>query len=209
MRFDTSRTRRKEDYGKNNLFNSKAPPFKRSDIGFPVFEEDPEKSPLNFAFCWYNRDNEEERTSWIKPCYVEDEIVAIAQTYKDAGFKEDDVLPCGTARMPDFIATERSKGWSNKMLVSPALMPHQIKITKVSLSSFHDVLDVDCFAEGIVKGKCGSENTHFMDAYYVPNDPQPYCTPQIAFSVLVDRIYGKGTWERNPWTFAYTFELVK
>lgn len=46
----------------------------------------------------------------------------------------------------------------------------------------------DCLKEGIIKGKCGSEYTHFMDAYYVPKDKQPYCTPRDAFEVLMDNI---------------------
>ena len=48
-----------------------------------------------------------------------------------------------------------------------------------------------------------------MDAYYVPNDKQPYCTPQDAYEILIDKVSGKGTWERNPYVFVYDFELVK
>lgn len=29
------------------------------------------------------------------------------------------------------------------------------------------------------------------------------------FRNLIDRISGKGTWQRNPWVFAYEFELIK
>ncbi len=48
-----------------------------------------------------------------------------------------------------------------------------------------------------------------MNAYYVPNDIQPYCTPQDAYEILIDKVSGKGTWERNPYVFVYDFELVK
>jgi hypothetical protein len=34
-------------------------------------------------------------------------------------------------------------------------------------------------------------------------------TPRKAFGALIDRISGKGTWERNPWVYAYEFELVQ
>lgn len=34
-------------------------------------------------------------------------------------------------------------------------------------------------------------------------------TPQLAFKALINRTSGMGTWEMNPWVFAYTFELVK
>jgi len=29
------------------------------------------------------------------------------------------------------------------------------------------------------------------------------------FAVLIDRISRKGTWESNPWVWAYTFELLE
>ena len=29
------------------------------------------------------------------------------------------------------------------------------------------------------------------------------------FACLIDKVFGKGTWERNPWVFAYEFELIK
>ena len=69
--------------------------------------------------------------------------------------------------------------------------------------------DEDCLKEGIIQGRCGSEDTHFMDAYYVPNDIHPYCTPREAFAHLINKVSKKGTWEHNPYVFVYDFELVK
>lgn len=37
----------------------------------------------------------------------------------------------------------------------------------------------------------------------------PYPDPCEAYSVLIDRISGKGTWDSNPYVFVYDFELVK
>ena len=34
-------------------------------------------------------------------------------------------------------------------------------------------------------------------------------TPREAFASLIDKVSGRGTWERNPWVVAYEFELVK
>ena len=34
-------------------------------------------------------------------------------------------------------------------------------------------------------------------------------TPHEAYAALIDKISGKGTWERNPYVFVYDFELVK
>ncbi len=135
------------------------------------------------------------------------EIVAVAQSYRDCGGVNEEGIP-----MWEIISSKvggTNAGWSNKMYVKPELMPHQIRITNVRVERLQDISDEDCLKEGIIKGQCGSADTHFMDAYYVPNDIQPYCTPQDAYEILIDKVSGKGTWERNPYVFVYDFELVK
>lgn len=104
----------------------------------------------------------------------------------------------------------KSKGWNNKMFVRAEACKHQIRITNVRAERLQDISDEDCLKEGIIKGKVGSEDTHFMDAYYIPTlKKDPFCTPQGACSYLIDKISGKGTWENNPYVFVYDFELVK
>ncbi|WP_302788123.1 hypothetical protein [Barnesiella intestinihominis] len=135
------------------------------------------------------------------------EVVAVAQSYRDCGGVNEEGVP-----MWEIISSKvggTNAGWSNKMYVKPELMPHQIRITNVRVERLQDISDEDCLKEGIIKGQCGSADTHFMDAYYVPNDIQPYCTPQDAYEILIDKVSGKGTWENNPYVFVYDFELVK
>lgn len=134
------------------------------------------------------------------------EIVAIAQSYKDAGVTyipcEDDEFGCY-----DFPA-EQTNGWSNKMFVRADLMPHQIRITNVRVERLQDISDEDCIKEGI-------EFSHKAQSFYVKSDPTTGAqtwlgdTPREAYAALIDRISGKGTWERNPFVFVYEFELVK
>lgn len=136
------------------------------------------------------------------------EIVAVAQSYRDCGGVNEEGIP-----MWEIISSKvggTNAGWSNKMFVRAELMPHQIRITNVRAERLQDISDEDCLKEGIIKGKVGSEDTHFMDAYYIPTlKKDPFCTPQGAYSYLIDKISGKGTWERNPYVFVYDFELVK
>lgn len=136
------------------------------------------------------------------------EIVAVAQSYRDCGGVNEEGIP-----MWEIISSKvggTNAGWSNKMYVKPELMPHQIRITNVRVGRLQDISDEDCLKEGIIKGKVGSEDTHFMDAYYIPTlKKDPFCTPQGAYSYLIDKISGKGTWKRNPYVFVYDFELVK
>lgn len=130
--------------------------------------------------------------------YKVGEIVAVAQSYNS--FYNDE---CNPNLFPN------GAGWTNKMYVKPKLMPHQIRITNVRAELLQDISDEDCLKEGVIKGQCGSADTHFMDAYYVPNDKQPYCRPQDAYEIIIDKISGKGTWDSNPYVFVYDFELIK
>ena len=109
-----------------------------------------------------------------------------------------------------FLQFPNGAGWTNKMFVRAELMPHQIRITNVRVERLQDISHEDCIKEGIVKAMVGSEDTHFMTAYYVPNIPsEPHILPQYAYAALIDRISRKGTWNSNPWVFVYDFELVK
>ena len=101
------------------------------------------------------------------------------------------------------------KGWNNKMYVKANLMPYQIRITDVRVERLQDISDEDCLKEGIIKGRCGSEDTHFMDAYYCPTDSQPYCEPHEAFAPLINKVSRNDVWSENPYVFVYDFELIK
>ena len=149
--------------------------------------------------CMYDRDEISIDEGQILPKYKIGEIIAIAQSYNS--FYNDE---CNPNLFPN------GAGWTNKMYVKPELMPHQIRITNVRAERLQDISDEDCLKEGIIKGKVGSEDTHFMDAYYIPTlKKDPFCTPQGAYSYLIDKISGEGTWENNPYVFVYDFELVK
>ena len=160
--------------------------------------------------------------------YKKGEIVAVAQSYKaiDDYYKsaysynhsahgmticEFDGVSDKDVHKWNMIAVNYrgKKVWTNKLFVKPELMLHFIRITNVRIERLQDISDKDCLAEGIIKGQCGSEDTHFMNAYYVPKEIQPYCTPKEAYSELIDKVGKKGDWESNPYVFVYEFELIK
>lgn len=180
------------------------------DIVFPVFEskdydnEGNLVSPLFGAFGWKNKDGD--FTGWNNPLYKVGEVVAIAQSYRDSGYSPDSL-----DRHPKDLSVrglmKDSAGWNNKMFVKSYACKHHIKITNIKVERLQDISEEDCLKEGIIKGKCGSESTHFMDAYYVPKEKQPYCTPRDAFGVLIDKVSGKGVFQSNPYVFAYEFVL--
>ncbi len=146
-------------------------------------------------------------TSFIKfnlP-YKVGEVVAVAQSYKDAGI-EDVTDKDGFSYHTFTIAA-----YDNKMFVRADLMPHQIRITNVRIQRLQDISDGDCLKEGIRKKWHAPACRYY---YYVPgvevkSIEDVYNTPKEAFARLIDKISGKGTWDSNPWVWVYDFELIK
>lgn len=143
----------------------------------------------------YDRENGCEWLLNYSP-YKIGEVLAVAQAYKSIPTFDD----------PRFIyITPKHKGWSNKMFVRADLMPHQICIIDIKVERLQNISDEDCMKEGIgYNSEVGFEN----GCYYF-NDYEGFKTPKSAFCALINRISGKSTWERNPYVFAYTFELLK
>lgn len=131
--------------------------------------------------------------------YCIGEEVAVAQAYSEfvseAGFNEAEI---NKLRI--------SKGWTNKMFVKADLMPHRIRITDIRAERLQDISEEDCLAEGIVDFESRINKAHF---YSITDESATYGTAKKPYSLLIDKIAGKGTWKRNPYVFVYDFELVK
>ena len=140
-------------------------------------------------------------------CFGPGDIVAVAQNYKNAGFTPD-------AYIGKDLFFDETPGWTNKMFVRADLMPHKICITNVRVERLQGIGYEDCMKEGIYKDNCPTYFNGFAEQ--IVNDDRNnilayrwHKTPREAFSALIDKISGKGTWEKNPWVFVYEFELVK
>lgn len=154
--------------------------------------------------CMYDEDERPINGGQILPKYKVGEVVAIAQSYKDCG------------NMPDYeldedgypIMPEKS-GFFNKMFVKADLMPHHIRITDVKAERLQDISEEDCLKEGVQKWvdvKSVKDVTKYGG--YTNGSWDWFETPREAFSTLIDEVSGKGTWECNPYVFAYSFERV-
>jgi len=139
----------------------------------------------------------------IRNCgkYHVGEEVAIAQSYEAIGLTF--ISPPDT----QWGCTYEMQGYSNKMFVRADLMPHRIRITNIKVERLQDISDEDCMNEGMEK---------WIDCYIVSGIMENqgknnvcFDTPREAFAALIDRISGKGTWQRNPWVYVYTFELLR
>ena len=141
------------------------------------------------------------------------EEVAIAQPYKNDGvltynaYNED-----GTAREDGLRRHKEmlgSNGYRNKMFVKAEYMPHRIRITGIKVERLQDITEQECICEGI-KIKKGNRNGERPFGEFTFDGWDDYSfTAREAFAALIDRISGRGTWQRNPWVYAYTFELIK
>ena len=149
----------------------------------------------------------------IKSHYKVGEVVAVVQSYENIGMD-------GSAQLFEkdmsgyYTRTDLCKGWRNKMFVRSDLMPHQIRITGIRCERLQDISDEECLREGV--GVSATDNlVGFPIAipfnYYIGRDEKGYryVTPREAFSVLIDKISGRGTWQSNPYVWVYEFELIK
>ena len=141
------------------------------------------------------------------------EIVAIAQSYES--------ILCDLS-ISDIIRNEISdnhSGYKNKMFVKAELMPHHIKITNIRVEHLQDISDDDCLREGVVKNtigyyveglKCKDWEKESHIEMENGETLKLFPTPREAFAALIDYVYGKGTWQSNPfvWVYEFEFELV-
>lgn len=146
-------------------------------------------------------------TEDVYPPYQIGEEIAVAQCYEDA------ILDVGEEewnKRHKWYCIENLRkraGLHNKMFVRADLMPHRIKITDIRLQRLNNITDEECMREGVFKWMDGYIVTGIMENRGTNN--MCFDTPREAFAALIDRINGKGTWDSNPWVYAYTFELVR
>lgn len=159
--------------------------------------------------------------------YKIDEVVAIAQSYKDINelgivqskpTQGDEYIWFGNGGGTEHVWAENHAGWTNKMFVKADLMPHHIKITNIRVEHLQEISDKDCLKEGIYFDKEGGQSIGYPLAvpfYYtfigsINRDGKQlhWSTPKDAFAELINKVSGEGTWESNPLVFVYEFELV-
>lgn len=148
----------------------------------------------NGRACTYVRADFDNGISEDAP-YAIGEIVAVAQSYNEV--------------VREFTSLALVPGSTNKMFVKAELMPHQINITGIKCERLYDISEADCLKEGVRVEFVRNDVPRY---YYLDFKRQIkvwFDTPREAFASLIDKVSGRGMWERNPWVVAYEFELVK
>ena len=151
-------------------------------------------------------------TEDVYPAYQIGEEVAVAQAYQTLWWP---ALP-GIDWKAITDEVTHSKGWTNKMFVKAEYMPYRIRITNIRVERLQDISDEDCLREGIydVFPYIDRNPNDKVKSYWFVDKKSKYGYHQLSpvrdcFALLIDKVSGKGTWERNPWVFVYEFELVK
>lgn len=145
----------------------------------------------------------------VNPKYKVGEKVYLKEPYVKASsgriFRKYDKSDCSYLRFlgenPD------AKGaWNNKLFMPESAARYFIEITAVRAERLQDISDKDCLKEGI--GWSDFPAIHFGikegEYFHWLGD-----TPQKAYAALIDKINGKGTWEKNPFVWVYDFTLIK
>lgn len=137
--------------------------------------------------------------------YKVGEVVYLKEPYVKASsgriFRKYDKSDCSYLRFlgenPD------AKGaWNNKLFMPESAARFFIEITAVRAERLQDISDEDCLKEGIFEVMGGALNMNNID-------PIGYLQPSDAYAALIDKINGKGTWEKNPFVWVYDFKLIK
>lgn len=172
-----------------------------SDIWNPVMGID-DKGKMYFTFdCIDSKQRD------IYPLYRIGEEVWVAQSYRSLGHKSDEWIENVDGGLQP---AQELAGYTNKMFVRSLYLMHRIRITNIKAERLQDISEEDIMREGILEGEfMNTWDTFYFDEWGdVPNHIT-FKRPHNAFRNLIDRISGKGTWRRNPWVFAYEFELIK
>lgn len=172
-----------------------------------------------------------------KPHFAVGQILAVAQNYltimdyyhslghiSTRQVSEKELIFWNEMRIMESYGDDSAmQGDSNKMFVRAKLMPFQIRITDIRLERLQDISDEDCLAEGIerwddqkeyasdetVRRAINEIKAAGHDVFAIPECWDCYTSQRDAYAALIDKVSGKGTWERNPWVFVYDFKLEK
>lgn len=155
------------------------------------------------------RDNNDNVRMTFRPKYEVCEVISIAQSYKDSGYDSDSL-----DRHPKDLSVrgpiKDSAGWNNKMFVKSYACKHHIKITNVKVERLQDISDEDCIKEGVYRLDSANGSGGIAYSFANASDKKHiglYDTPREAFAALINKVSGRGTWERNSFVWVYEFKL--
>lgn len=165
--------------------------------------------------------DENDALVFIKPRYKVGDILYLKEPYKkwtrglsegrhtSILYKYGEETPCNKVGVD---GSSYYTDWKNKLFMPAYAARHFIKITGVRAERLQDITEEDCRREGILDVEFYPDegfplsigHTHYDDGKSVL-----YTTRKKAYSALIDKINGKGTWDSNPFMWVYDYELIE
>lgn len=158
----------------------------------------------------YNEECDDFVPMYIQPRYEIGEVIAVAQSYESLGMNPEIALNDRDG-IGFYTKTKFAPGWNNKLFVRSDLMPHHIRITNIKIERLQGISDEDCLKEGIYRLDSANGNGGIAYSFVGASEEKNiglYPSPREAFITLIDKVSGKGIWERNPFVWVYEFELI-
>lgn len=139
--------------------------------------------------------------------YQVGEVLAVAECYRRIAEGVDDLsrymwqlsldLGLSVEDLPFFA------GWRNKLFVRASLMSHRVQIQSAWVECLQDIADGDLLREGLEwQHKYGCYGVQ-VDGRFSPLGREA----RTAYSVLIDKVSGSGTWQENPVVVCYRFRV--
>lgn len=101
--------------------------------------------------------------------------------------------------------------WKNKLFMPESAARYFIEITGVRAERLQDISEEDCLKEGIVLHQIIrlGQRWYLNGLKDKNNNEMGYETAQKAYAALIDKINGKGCFQRNPYVWVYDFKPIK
>ncbi len=184
-------------------------------------KEDKKKIGKNYYLLFENEYTIKE--SLIKNCfspkykvgekvYLKEPYILYQEEYQESKTSQSGIqyaYKFGNHLSIEEITGKSDSKWKNKLFMPESAARYFIEITAVRVERLQDISDEDCMKEGIqLNPEAIPIGYPFGSKFSYNNGYYNYTTPQEAFAALIDKISGKGTWEKNPWVWVYDFELI-
>lgn len=106
-----------------------------------------------------------------------------------------------------FEVDGRDDRWRSPLHMPALAARYWLKVEAVRVERLQAISEADAIAEGVdawesCPPECVSKS-HERDGHRMRVDPR------AAYAALINSIYGPGTWESNPWVWAYTFSRTE
>lgn len=163
-----------------------------------------------FAVVLKLRNREQyEIMQFLNPKYKVGEIVYLKEPYAYAPVLQESkpFYPELSDYLYKYSSSDINIQWKNKLFMPESAARYFIEITAVRAERLQDISDEDCMKEGIESFTKDNQLYKFgLDGWDWSEMPR---TPREAYAALIDKISGKGTWEKNPFVWVYDFRLIQ